>query len=59
MEKYVELLQKYLSGKRNFTKTMFKIAGTIYRGATKGRFTYEEGMAKLDALRGVTNVSHN
>ncbi len=52
MEKYTNLLKGYLVERRNFTKTMFKIVGTIYRGVTKGRFTYEEGLKALQKLGG-------
>ena len=37
MEEYTERLKQNLGKQRYLTKTMFKIAGTIYRGVTKGR----------------------
>lgn len=52
MEKRVELMIKYLGEQRNFTKTMFKISGTLYRGVTRGRFTYEEGIEAMYKLGG-------
>lgn len=52
MEKYVEDLKEFLGTKRNFTKTMFKITGTIIRGVQKGRFTYEQGLKALEKLGG-------
>lgn len=39
MQEYVESLKSFFNGKRNYTKTMFKISGTIYRGVTNNRFT--------------------
>lgn len=48
MEEYVKSLQEYLEGKRNFNKTMFKVAGTIYRGVNKNRFTIEKAFSKLN-----------
>ncbi len=47
MEEYVKSLQEYLEGKRNFNKTMFKVAGTIYRGVTNKRFSIEKAIKKL------------
>lgn len=48
MEKCTELFKRHLNGKRNWTKTMFKIAGTIYRGANNNRFTVENALNALD-----------
>lgn len=56
MEQYVKLLKEYLEGKRNYTKTMFKITGTLFRGVSKGRFTYNEGLAEMYKLGGNCNV---
>lgn len=50
MEKYVENLKEFLGAKRNFDKTMFKIAGTIYRGVNKGRFTVKQVLNELNKL---------
>lgn len=50
MAEYVKDLKEFLGTKRNFNKTMFKIAGTIYRGVTKERFTYEQGLNALNKL---------
>lgn len=50
MEEYTEVLKGYLKGKRNYTKTMFKIMGTIWRGSEKGRFTLDEGLKALNKL---------
>lgn len=47
MEKYTNLLKDFLNGKRDYTKTMFKIMGTIYRGSENGRFTIDEGLVAL------------
>lgn len=46
MEKYVELLKEYLGKQRHFTKTMFKVAGTIYRGVNSNRSTVEQALKK-------------
>lgn len=50
MEEYVDLLKEHLGSQRNFKKKMFKVAGTIYRGVTKGRFTKEQGLNALNKL---------
>ncbi len=47
MKEYTEALKQHLVNNRNWTKTMFKIAGTIYRGVTNNRFTLEQAEAKL------------
>ncbi|MCI9245609.1 MAG: hypothetical protein HFJ30_00405 [Clostridia bacterium] len=47
MEEYTKSLQKFLEEQRNWTKTMFKIAGTIYRGVNNNRFTVEQALNKL------------
>jgi hypothetical protein len=47
MKEYTEALKQHLVNNRNWTKTMFKITGTIYRGVTNNRFTLEQGMEKL------------
>lgn len=52
MQEYVESLKSFLNGKRNYTKTMFKISGTIYGGVTNNRFTLEQA---LNRLGGVNN----
>lgn len=51
MEKYTEELKEHLVNNRSWTKTMFKIAGTIYRGVTKHRFTLEQALIKLNEGR--------
>jgi len=55
MEKYVELLKNYLNGKRDYTKTMFKIMATIYRGVNNGRFTLDDGLKAMKNLGGTAN----
>ena len=47
MEEYTKTLQEHLETNRNWTKTMFKIAGTIYRGVNNNRFTIEQALNKL------------
>lgn len=47
MEKCTDLLNGYLKGKRNVSKVVFKIIGTIFRGVNKDRFTLEQAIAKL------------
>lgn len=51
MKEYTETLKQHLVNNRNWTKTMFKIAGTIYRGVTNNRFTLEQGLEKLNEGR--------
>lgn len=50
MEEYTEILKGYLKGNRNCEKIIYKICGTIYRGATKGRFSWEEGLEAVKKL---------
>ena len=50
VEEYTEVLKDYLKGKRNYTKTMFKVMGTIWRGSEKGRFTLDEGINVLNKI---------
>ena len=56
MEKYMDLFKDYIGEDRHtYTKTMFKIAATIFRGVTNKRFTYEQAMEALDKLGGAKN----
>lgn len=50
MEEYTKTLQEHLVSNRTWTKTMFKVAGTIYRGVNNNRFTVEEGLNTLNKL---------
>lgn len=50
MEEYTHELKQHLDKNRNWTKTMFKIAGTIYRGVNNNRFTVEQGLNALNKL---------
>ncbi len=52
MEEYTNLLKDYLVERRNFTKTMFKIVGTIFRAERKGRITYDEDLKAIERLGG-------
>lgn len=52
MEEYTILLRKYLKKDRKWSRTMFKIVGTIYRAVTKGRISYEQGLDKIERLGG-------
>lgn len=49
MEEYTNELRQHLDKKRNWTKTMFKIAGTIYRGVNNNKFTIEQALKKLNS----------
>lgn len=56
MEKYTEILKENIGEDRHtYTKTMFMIMGTIYRGVNNGRFTYEQGLSEIDKLGCVQN----
>ena len=45
---YTEMFRKYIGkDRKRYTKKIFKIMGTIYRGVTKERFTWEEVEEKL------------
>lgn len=47
MEKYTNLLNEYLNGRRDINKCVFNIVGTIYRGVSNNRFTLDQAEAKL------------
>lgn len=52
MEEYTRLLKEYIGQDRHtYSKTMYKIMGTIYRAVTKGRITWEQGQRKIESLR--------
>lgn len=56
MEEYMDLFKDYIGeDRRTYTKTMFKVAATIFRGVTNKRFTYEQAMEALDKLGGAKN----
>lgn len=50
ISEYTKALQEFLREQRYFSKTMYKVAGTIYRGVNNNRFTMEEGLEKLNKL---------
>lgn len=53
MEEYMRLFKDYIGEDRHtYTKTMFKIMGTLYRVVSKGRITWEQGLEKLNSLGG-------
>ena len=53
MEEYMRLFKEYIGEDRHtYTKTMFKITGTLYRAVSKGRITWEQGLEKLNSLGG-------
>lgn len=47
MEEYTELIREYLGNRRDIKKQVFKLARWLYRGVSKNRFTFEQGMAKI------------
>lgn len=48
----MEIFKSYIGEDRQkYTKAMFKIMGTIYRGSTKGRFTLDEGLKALNRVK--------
>ena len=56
MEEYMELFKDYIGEDRHtYTKTMFKVMGTIFRGVTNKRFTYEQAIKALYKLGGAKN----
>lgn len=50
MEEYMKIFEEYLNGKRDYTKTMFKITSSLYRGVANNRFTFDEGLSALEKL---------
>ena len=56
MEEYMDLFKDYIGEDRHtYTKTMFKVMGTIFRGVTNKRFTYEQAIKALYKLGGAEN----
>jgi hypothetical protein len=52
MEEYTILLREHLKKNRKWSRTMFKVVGTIYRAVTKGRINYEQGLQSIEKLGG-------
>lgn len=52
MEEYTKFLKEYLGENRNVTKDVYKIARTIYRGVSNGRFTLEWALKKTKYWEG-------
>ncbi|MBP3463773.1 MAG: hypothetical protein J6K45_04755 [Clostridia bacterium] len=52
MEEYVEELKAYIGDKRNWSKKVFNISGTLYRGVANKRFTWEQGLEYINSLGG-------
>ena len=53
MEEYMKLFKDYIGEDRHtYTKTMFKIMGTLYRGVSIGRISLEQGLEILNSLGG-------
>lgn len=50
MEEYMKIFEEYLNGKRNYTKAMFKITSSLYRGVANNRFTFDEGLNAMKEL---------
>ena len=50
MEEYTNALKQYLQDRRDYKKTIFKIVGTVCRGVSNGRFTYEQGLMEIQKL---------
>ena len=60
MEKYMDLFKDYIGEDRHtYTKTMFKIAATIFRGVTNKRFTYEQAMEIAAKDTGAESATDN
>ncbi len=53
MEELTKKLEKYLGNNRSWTKSIFKIMGSLYRGVTNNRFTLNQGLEKLNKLGGI------
>lgn len=47
MEEYMKLFKEYIKDDRHYTKTMFKLMGTLYRAVSKGRITWEQGLKQI------------
>ena len=48
MEEYMILFKEYIKEDRHtYTKSMFKIMGSLYREVSKGRITWEQGLQEL------------
>lgn len=52
MEQYIESLKDYLQGRRDTTRKVYKIVGTLFRGVQNKRFTWEQGLEYIKKLGG-------
>lgn len=55
MEEYIETLKEYLQGRRDTTRKVYSIMGTLFRGVQNKRFTWEQGLEYINSLGGATN----
>lgn len=46
----MKLFKEYIKNDRHYTKTMFKIMGTLYRAVSKKRITWEQGLQKIKRM---------
>lgn len=51
MQEYMKLFKEYLGeDRKTYTKAMFKIAGSIYRGVINNRFTLEQAINVMGGI---------
>lgn len=55
MEEYIEDLRDYLQDRRNISRRVYNIMGTLFRGVQNKRFTWEQGLEYINRLGGLTN----
>ena len=46
----MKLFKEYIKNDRHYTKTMFKIMGTLYRAVSKGRITWKQGFQEIKKM---------
>lgn len=55
MEEYIETLKDYLQDRRDTTRRVYNIMGTLFRGVQNKRFTWEQGLEFINNLGGATD----
>lgn len=55
METYVEMLEKYLEGRRNIKRKLYKIMNGAYRAVQNGRTTWDDIIALTGGVANANN----
>ncbi len=58
MEEYVENTKKYLNGRRDMKRRVYRIVATLYRAVKSNRITWEQGLQYINNLGGIANANN-